>query len=77
MHYFSSIDKVSGFIYRIMLVIYAYALRLNGTSLKNVLFFSVLCPMAPAHLLCGLKDAEQLSEPNYAKPLMATADMNF
>lgn len=56
--------------------IYAYALRLNGSPLKNDLF-SPVCPVAPAHLTIGLREAGQLSECSYAKTPIATNDMNF
>jgi len=70
-------QTVSGFIYRVMLVkIYAYALSLNGSPLKNDLF-SLVCPVAPTHLAIGLREAGQLSECSYAKTPIATNDMNF
>lgn len=55
--------------------IYAYALSLNGSPLKND--FSHVCPVTPAHLTIGLRGAGQLSECSYAKTPIATNYMNF
>lgn len=50
--------------------IYAYALSLNGSPLKND--FSHVCPVTPAHLPFGPRGAGQLSECSYAKTPIAT-----
>lgn len=58
-----------------LVMIYTYAPRLNGSPLKIICFLS--CPVALAHLMIGLKEAGQLSECSYAKSPTATNDMNF
>lgn len=43
----------------------------------KMICFSFVCPVAPAHLPIGLREAGQLSECSYAKTPIATHDMNF